>query len=127
MKKISALLALTFMSVPVLAFAQNTFYLENIFTSAKYFLNLLIPILMVLATLYFMWTVYKFISAKDATKRKEEQGKMIAGIIGLFIIVSVWGIIRILGITLGIGQGGGAPNPVCPPGTTWNTTLKQCR
>lgn len=61
-----------------------------------------IPIIFALALVFFLWGVMKFIMASD-TKNKEESKKFImAGLIGLFVMTSVWGIIKILSTTLGI-------------------------
>lgn len=123
MKKIFAALALFF--APVLASAQwfqnnpNASYIESLFGGARSILGLVVPILVTLATIYFIWAVFQFIKGKDEATRKEARGKMIAGIIGLFVIVSVWGIIRLLGFTLGIQQGGVQGSVPCPPGMSY--------
>jgi fumarate reductase subunit D len=70
-------------------------------------ISALTPIVIALALLYFFWGLAKYILAAGSEEAKES-GKniMIWGIIALFVMVSVWGIIRILGDTLGIDQGG---------------------
>lgn len=62
----------------------------------------LIPLIFALAFLFFLWGVFKFISATDSKTKQESQKVIWWGIIGLFVMVSVWGIIKILGDTLGI-------------------------
>jgi len=64
----------------------------------------IIPMLFALATLFFLWGVLQFIRTSDSTKRKEAQKTIWAGLIGLFVMVSLWGIIAILGTTLGTGS-----------------------
>jgi hypothetical protein len=62
----------------------------------------IIPLIFVLAFLFFLWGVLRFMMASDQ-KNKEESKKMVwAGLIGLFVMVSVWGIIKIVGNVLGI-------------------------
>ncbi len=56
-----------------------------------------IPILIAVAVLVFIFGVIKFIvNANDAEKRKEASKNIIFGLIGLFVIVSLFGLIRIL-------------------------------
>ncbi len=92
---------------------QVDFFIAKIFEYAR----MGITFLMIAATLYFIWTVIQYITAKDADSRKEYRGKMVAGIVGLFVIVSVWGIVYFIGNTLGLGGGTSPYSLPCPPGT----------
>ncbi len=104
------------LALPVLAFAQDFTYVNNVFSAGKGVLGGLINILMIGAFLWFLWTVVVFMKA-DAAKKAEARDRMLWGILGLFIMTSVWGIIGILRQTTQAGQGGtGALT--CPPGTT---------
>jgi hypothetical protein len=62
----------------------------------------LIPLIFAAAFVVFLWGIFKFMYATDSTKRKEAQKRIWWGLIGLFVMVSVWGIIKIAGQTLGI-------------------------
>jgi hypothetical protein len=64
--------------------------------------SVLIPLIFAAAFVVFLWGVLKFMYASDATKKKEGQKFIWYGLIGLFVMVSVWGIIKIVGTTLGI-------------------------
>lgn len=64
--------------------------------------TILIPLIFAAAFVLFLWGVLKFMYAADATKKKESQKLIWYGLIGLFVMVSVWGIIKIVGTTLGI-------------------------
>lgn len=64
----------------------------------------IIPLIFALAFMFFMWGVMKFIMASDSTKREEGKKFIIAGLIGLFVMTSLWGIITIVGNTLGTGS-----------------------
>jgi len=72
-------------------------------------LNRLIPVLIAVALVVFFWGLIQYI-------RTHKGGKdiMIAGLVGLFIMVSVWGIIRIAQNTLGVGGGGSPTVPQVP-------------
>ena len=71
------------------------------FTSAKDIVtNILIPLAFTLALLFFFWGVAKYIwSAGDA----KEEGKkiMVWGVIALFVMSSIWGIINFLKTDIG--------------------------
>lgn len=72
-------------------------------------LNGLIPLLFLVATVVFLWGIVQFISAAD-NKEKREDGKqfIIYGLIGLFIMVAIWGLVNVL---LGTFFGAGIENP----------------
>jgi predicted nucleic acid-binding protein len=51
-----------------------------------------------LAVAFFLWGVTKFVIAADDEKaRSEAKGMMVYGIIGILVVVSIWGIISVLG------------------------------
>lgn len=64
----------------------------------------IIPILFSLALMFFLWGVMNFVRASDSTKQAEGRKFIIAGLIGLFVMTSLWGIISIVGTTLGTGS-----------------------
>jgi hypothetical protein len=66
----------------------------------------LLPILIIVALLIFFWGLIKYIwSANDPAKASEGKSIMIYGVIALFIMVSIWGVVGFLGTALGIDQG----------------------
>ncbi|OGZ07799.1 MAG: hypothetical protein A3D65_05725 [Candidatus Lloydbacteria bacterium RIFCSPHIGHO2_02_FULL_50_13] len=65
-------------------------------------LNPIIAILFALAFLYFVWGVAKYIWSPDNEKaRTDGQKAMLWGIVGMFIMVSVFGIMRFLISSIG--------------------------
>jgi len=66
-------------------------------------INPLITLLFVLALAYFFWGVFEFIS-KPAGDSEKETGKkhMIWGVVGMFIMASVKGIISLIKVTIGV-------------------------
>lgn len=99
MKKIIALGAVIG-SVPLFAFAANAF---SILTTVNQILNTIIPILISLAVVYFIWGVIQYTVSSDEEAKKNARGKIINGLIGLFVIVAFWGIIRLITNTFGVG------------------------
>ena len=58
---------------------------------------LIIPVVVALAFLYFLWGLSKFIlHADDETKRAEGKQIMIWGTVALFVMLTIWGIIALL-------------------------------
>ncbi|OGF51717.1 hypothetical protein A3I27_04845 [Candidatus Giovannonibacteria bacterium RIFCSPLOWO2_02_FULL_43_11b] len=61
------------------------------------FLDSIIPILFLIATIVFLWGIILFItSGGDEEKRKEGRQYIIFGLIGLFVMVAIWGIVNVL-------------------------------
>ncbi len=63
-----------------------------------------IPLIFALALVSFIWGVVQFFIINADEEAKREQGKqfMIWGIVALTVMLSVWGLVRILGNTFGI-------------------------
>lgn len=109
--------------VPFIASAQTP--IENLAERLIFWLNRGIVILITVATLFFIYAVIGYIREKDSAKMKDKKQQMINGIIGLFVIVSVWGIIGLVSQTLGTNRGGTQSVP-CPPGTFYDSFTRRC-
>lgn len=65
----------------------------------------LISLAMGLALVYFLWGVIKYIRQAGDQKSREEARKVMSfGIIALFVMVSVWGLVRIITETLNLNN-----------------------
>lgn len=63
----------------------------------------IIPFLMSLAVVGFIWGVIQyFLNPDNEEKRKKGKAYIIWGLIGLFVIVSMWGLVALLSDTFGI-------------------------
>jgi len=63
--------------------------------------NYVIPVLFAIALVVFLWGVVQYITAGgDEEKRKSGKQTMIWGIVGLFVMVAVWGLVNLLWYTL---------------------------
>jgi len=105
--------ALSLLLIPFFAFAQvggvnnANRNLDTFLVKIQQWINVIMPIIIALALLYFLWGVLRYMMASgDEGKRKEAQSVMLFGIIALFVMVSVWGLVSFLASTLGIDQGG---------------------
>jgi hypothetical protein len=112
------LIAVFFISnTPV--FAQNPAWLNSIASGIIGVVPALVTALVGVALLYFIWGLVLFISQSGDEKAVEEgKQKMIWGLIALFVLVSVWGLVSLLQTVSGID---GGTNPGAPQ-TTYTTS-----
>jgi len=96
---------------PVVAFAQSTGgrctgiglgTIEGIICKIGDILNIIIPILIVLGIVFFVYGVIMFVISSDEEAKTKGRDKMIMGIIGLAVIIGMWGLVKILSNTFGI-------------------------
>jgi hypothetical protein len=100
--------------MPTLAFAAPANLRELIVLIIE-IINDLIVIVAALALLYFFWGLAQFIlNAGSEEGRTKGKNVMIWGIIALFVMVSVWGIIAVLNNTFFGTSGGGGSNTPAP-------------
>jgi hypothetical protein len=66
------------------------------------FINTLIPILIALAVVYFMWGVIQYAIAKDEEAKTGGRDAMIWGLVALLVLTSMWGLVNILKKTFGV-------------------------
>jgi len=112
MKKIKPIyyILLAFL-LPIVTFAQFT-PADRLILSIRRWVDLATPAIAGLALLAFFWGLAKFIfSAGDEEKRSEGKKIMIWGIIALFVMVSIWGIVIFVSISLDVGLGGAIETP----------------
>lgn len=111
MKKISIVAAM--LLVPGLALAQNLQGVKGWINAVKDIVGVLIPIAAGLALLYFFYGLAKFIlNSGDEEARGAGKQTMIWGIVALFVISSIWGIVTFLGRQIGVDTTGNENRPV---------------
>ena len=72
-------------------------------------LNATIPVLITLGVVYFVWGVVQYVIADGEEAKTKGRDRIVFGIIGLAIIMSVWGLVTILTDTFITTPGSGAP------------------
>jgi len=115
MKKISYYLmsSATLLALPVVTFAQLTQTSGTAATSGfgvfvlniTDFINtLLVPAVMALAFLAFIWGMFKFFILGGGNEDSKEQGKqlMIWATLGFVMIIVLWGLVNFIGDSLGL-------------------------
>lgn len=76
----------------------NTLY--DAIAAAKDIVYFLMPFIVILAVLTILWGVFGYITHGDEEEKRAEGKKFILwGIIGLFVMVSIWGLVNVLGST----------------------------
>lgn len=97
---------------PFLALAATA---TDVIDTIKNVLNAVVPLLIGVAVVVFLYGVIKYITAGgDPEKRTEARNVMIYGIIGLFVMVAVWGLVAILTSTFGLGGETAPTGPSLP-------------
>jgi len=114
MKKTISISAVLAAALPTFVFAADAF---SLITKVNQILSLIIPVLITLAVVYFIWGVIQYTVSPDEEKKKKARGMIIQGLIGLFVIVAFWGIISVITNTFGIGSAQlSGSNIPCIPG-----------
>ncbi|KKS70584.1 MAG: hypothetical protein UV43_C0058G0003 [Parcubacteria group bacterium GW2011_GWF2_42_7] len=113
MSKIKKIIFWGMSLAPVLILAQGIE--EDVITPLRKIVDLLVPLLMVAAFVVFLWGIIKFItSGGDEEKKKSGKGLIIYGLIGLFVMVAVWGIVKLVAGTFRLQEGGTIGVPSAP-------------
>ena len=76
---------------------MSAFTIENVLQVLSTSLNRIIVFLVLAATAVFLWGVVKYISqGGDEDKTAEARSLIIYGIIGLMVIIAVWGFVYVV-------------------------------
>jgi hypothetical protein len=119
MKKILRFSPLIALAAPLLAAAQvpagiNISAITPYSNSIIYVINyILVPVLMAVAFIVFLWGVYKYFIYGAASDTERATGKQFTfwGVIGFVVILSLWGIVNLLMGTFGLSVGKAPPAP----------------
>ncbi len=91
-------------------------YFDSLLASVYKILSQLTVIFIGLAVVLFIWGLVQYVWTDDAKKRGELKGYLFTGIVVLFVMTTLWGIVYWLRQVLGIdaqdaGSGPGLPKP----------------
>jgi len=100
MKKL-ALIVGTF-ALPLISFAQQLDSLKTLVESIREIIDMIIPITISIALLGFFWGLVRYIFGKEDDKAAAKK-TMIWGVVALFVMVTVWGLVGFIGESVGIG------------------------
>jgi len=88
--------------LPLAVFAQGTpnpevIDLPGLFIALNAIINTIIPFIVGLAVFIIIWGVFTYIAgAGDEEKRATAKSFIIWGVVGVFIMLSIWGLVNIL-------------------------------
>jgi uncharacterized membrane protein YidH (DUF202 family) len=95
-------IALSLTLAPSLVMAAT---FESIVEDVQSIVEMLVPLIIGIAVVVFLIGVVRYVTAGgDEEKRKESRNMMIYGIIGLFVMVAVWGLVAVIANTFGITE-----------------------
>ena len=121
-KKLITLSGFVLGFIPLVALAQTSTgcanvllgTIQSIICRIGNILDTLIPILVVLGVVYFIWGVITYVIAGDEESKKKGREKMIYGIIGLVVIVALWGLVGIVTNTFDLTGSANISIPTVP-------------
>ena len=93
--------------LPLFAFAQTINDIEDVGTTIIDIINtVLVPVLFAVAFIVFLWGAFNAFILSAQSEDAKEKGKnlMIWGLIGFFVMISVWGLVNILTGTFRFGS-----------------------
>ena len=101
--------ALAVLALPLVSFAA----INNISDAGAFFINtvnnIVVPVLFALAFIVFLWGAFETFIWGANSEEVQTRGKnlMLWGLIGFFVMVSVWGLVNILTGTISFGNNAG--------------------
>ena len=100
-------LAFTYFTFPLFVFAELAASSPTDFKGlvGMILVNILTPLVALiigLAFVTFLWGVYKYITVASTEGKEGARATIIYGLIGLFVMLSVWGLVTILTETFGV-------------------------
>ena len=109
--------ALATLALPLVSLAATN--VSNLSDAGSFIINtinnVLVPVLFALAFIVFLWGAFKtfIIGSNDEGVKEEGKNLMLWGLIGFFVMVSIWGLVNILTGTVSFnnnsGINGGTP------------------
>lgn len=91
MKKI-IVVGSVFAFLPGIAFAANIADVKELINYIIEILNMTVPLIFAIAMVSFVWGVLKYVVANDVKSKAEGRPFVIYGIIGLAVMLSIWGL-----------------------------------
>lgn len=115
MKRSTLFLALSVVIfAPLISHAQSV---QTLIYEIERLITLLLPIMVSLGLLAFFWGLVKYLwRADNPDEAKAGKTIMLYGVLALFVMVSIWGIVIFIGRSLGISPGGSISPPTIQRG-----------
>jgi len=107
-------LALATLALPAISFGAS---LLDTLAFFNQLLNGAIGLLITLAIIAFFWGLVRYLFGDGAEGKSEGLKIMLMGVITIFVMVSIWGLVRLLQSTFGVSS----TTPVIPQGIQINS------
>ena len=85
-------------------------------------LKALFPIIIALALVWFIWNIFRYVIASNEEDKGNAKKDMVWGIVAIFVMVSIWGLVVIIQVTFKVSGVTGSPQiinniitPLAPP------------
>ena len=82
----------------------STGELKDIICMVQEILEMVVPLLVTLGIIYFVWGIITYVIADDEEAKSSGRNRIIWGLVGLAVIVSMWGLVRLLTETAGVNN-----------------------
>lgn len=113
-KKLFVLSGVSLVLAPVVALAQGTpggcdltgtgGTLFGLLCRIAQLLNSVVPVLIALGVVFFVWGVITYVISNDEEAKKKGRDRIIYGLIGLAVIIGMWGLVGLLKNTFGLNN-----------------------
>lgn len=101
--------------LPLVAFAQVSFTsaasgtctaggIGNLICRIQQILNSIIPVLIALGVVYFVWGVVQYVIGDGEEAKKKGRDHIIYGILGFAVIIGLWGLVSLVVSTFGLSS-----------------------
>ncbi len=111
MNKFQHITLLSLIFIPTIVFGQDLTWVNSFTIQSILLIRAIVPVLAGIALLLFIWGLIMFILQSGNEQAKEEGKKrMFWGIIALFVLVAVWGLVALLQQITGVSGAGGPPS-----------------
>ena len=88
---------------PIIALAQYSpsMGIGGLFLLVGSWIKLALPLIISLAVVWFVYNVFRYTISGGEDEKKAAKEGMLMGVVGIFVMVSVWGLVGILQATFG--------------------------
>lgn len=138
----SSFIIVSSLFLPLSVFAQNTSGVRLVLVGAKVtctastaiekmlctvqgLLNSIVPVLIALGVVYFVWGVVQYVIGGGEEAKKKGRDHIIYGIIGFAVIVGLWGLVTLVTTTL-LPDSGSVTIPILVPTTSTAVSGATC-
>ena len=106
MRRVIGLVTTGVMALPALAFAQMSASqgIMGVIQLAGRVFNALIGLMILLAIITFFYGVFKYLQDQSGEGKSKSLMMMVRGVIAIFVMVSIWGLVALLQNTFGVQQ-----------------------